>query len=165
MSVWLLSAKIVLSNRLNLAVASCAAIVFWIIFNAFDGILLFSPLTFYYPIPLDAMPNFLLSSITAPLVGIIISMNTYIYKHSHKIASKSLFSSSTLGTVSSMCVSCSSVGFYLSSIFGSTGVAASTFLSSYQIPLRILAIFVLIWAYYSAHRSITRSCYVNLRRN
>src|SRR5690606_33903504 len=135
------------------------AIVFWMIFNILDGILLLSPPAFYYPIPDDAIPGFVLSHITAALVGIVVSMNVYLFKDMKTGGAKTSFlSGSTLGTVSSMCASCSSVGFYLATTFGTAGVAASTLLSNYQLPLRLLAIGLLIWAYYSAHRRITRSC-------
>jgi hypothetical protein len=91
-------------------------------------------------------------------------MNAFIYNRSKKIATKSLISSSTLGMVSSMCASCGSIGFYLSSTFGTAGVAASTFFSNYQIPLRIVAIIILLWAYFSAHRNIMKSCSINVKK-
>jgi hypothetical protein len=67
-----------------------------------------------------------------------------------------------LGTVSSMYVSCSSFGFYLATIFGSAGVAASTFMPNNQIPLGLVAIGVLAWAYYSTHERILGTCNVKL---
>jgi len=150
---------IVFSNKAYVAMTVSVAIVFWMIFNILDGILLLSPPAFYYPIPDDAIPGFVLSHITAALVGIVVSMNVYLFKDMKTGGAKTSFlSGSTLGTVSSMCASCSSVGFYLATTFGTAGVAASTLLSNYQLPLRLLAIGLLIWAYYSAHRRITRSC-------
>lgn len=155
-----LSARMVFSGKSYIALAAAVAIAFWIVFNALDGLLLFSPfLNFYYPIPQDAIPGFILSNVTAPLIGVVVSMNIYIVRNSGSGASKSsFFSGSGLGTVSSMCAGCSSVGFYLATTFGTAGVAASTILSNYQLPLRLLAIGLLAWAYYSAHRRITKSC-------
>jgi len=57
----------------------------------------------------------------------------------------SLFSGTTLGMASSICASCSSIGFYLVVTLGATGVAAPTFLSNYQLPLRIAAIALLVY--------------------
>jgi hypothetical protein len=86
-------------------------------------------------------------------------MNVYLFRKLSARGNKTPFlSGSTLGTVSSMCAGCSSVGFYLAATFGTAGVAASTFLSNYQLPLRLLAIGLLVWAYYSAHRRIAKSC-------
>jgi uncharacterized membrane protein YfhO len=73
----------------------------------------------------------------------------------------SFFSGSTIGTVSSICAGCSSVGFYLATTFGAAGVAASSLMSNYQLPLRLLAIGLLILTYYSAHKRITHSCSLN----
>lgn len=148
--------RMVFSNKAYVALAAAIAIISWIIFNVFDGLLFFSPVVaFYYPLPIDAVPGFVLSNITAALMGIIVSMNVYVFRNSRAKASKSsFFSGSTLGTVSSMCAGCSSFGFYLATLFGTAGVAASTFLSNYQIPLRLVAIGLLIWAYYSAHRQV-----------
>jgi len=145
-----------------IALAAAVAVAFWIIFNALDGLLLFSRfLNFYYPIPQDAIPGFVLSNITAPLIGIVVSMNVYIARNSgSRISRSSFFSGSALGTVSSVCAGCSSVGFYLATTFGTAGVAASTVLSNYQLPLRLLAIGLLVWAYYSAHHRIAKSCVV-----
>jgi hypothetical protein len=155
-----LSARMVFSDKSYVALAAAVAVAFWIIFNVLDGLLFFSPIVnFYYPIPQDAVPGFILSNIMAPLLGIVVSMNVYIFRNSKAGMNKSsFFSGSTLGTVSSMCAGCSSVGFYLATTFGAAGVAASSFMSNYQLPLRLLALGLLVWAYYSAHRRITRSC-------
>ena len=151
----------VFSSKPYAALAAAVAVAFWIIFNILDGLILLSPLNFYYPIPEDAVPGFVLSHVTAALVGIVVGMNVYLFRNLAAKSNKSPFlSGSTLGTVSSMCASCSSVGFYLAATFGTAGVAASTFLTNYQLPLRLLAIGLLIWAYYSAHRRITKSCAV-----
>jgi hypothetical protein len=158
---WTLSARMVFSNIWYILLAATTTAVFWIIFNTLDGLLLFSPLAFYYPIPTDAIPGFLLSNITAPLAGIIISMNAYMYKNSLRAGNKSFFSGSILGTASSVCAGCSSVGFYMSTTFGTAGVAASTFLSNYQLPLRLAAIGLLVWSYYTANRGIARSCAIS----
>lgn len=155
--------RMVFSQKKYVATAIAVAAAFWILFNFLDQLLFFSPfLNFYYPLPGDAIPGFILSIVTSALMGIIVAMNMYIIRDSRRGVNKSsLFSGSFLGTASSMCASCSSVGFYLVTTFGAAGVATSSFLSNYQIPLRLIAIGFLIWAYYSAHRKITRSCRID----
>jgi hypothetical protein len=59
-----------------------------------------------------------------------------------------------------MCVGCSSIGVFLATTFGAAGAATFSFMSNYQIPFRLLAIGLLAWAYYSAHRRIAKSCAV-----
>lgn len=155
------AARMVFSNKAYTALAAAVAIAFWLIFNILDGLILLSPLNFYYPIPADAVPGFVLSHVTTALVGIVVSMNVYMLRNVSAKGGKAPFlSGSTLGTVSSMCAGCSSVGFYLAATFGTAGVVASTFLSNYQLALRLLAIGLLVWAYYSAHKRITKSCAV-----
>jgi hypothetical protein len=157
-----LSARMVFSSKTHVALAVAVATAFWVIFNYFDGLLLFSPtIDFYTPIPSGAIPGFVFSNITAPLVGIVVSMNVYIIRNfrSAKMGT-SFFSGSILSTASSMCVGCSSIGVFLATTFGTAGAATSSFMANYQIPFRLLAIGLLAWAYYSAHRKITKSCTV-----
>ena len=150
------------SYWLYIALAGAISSIFWIIFSVFDQLLFFSPIFAFY-LPDDALVGFILSTITAVLMGIVVSMNVYIIKHSRnlKLAIGSLFSGSTLSMISSTCASCSSIGFLLVSTFGGIGVTASTFLSNYQIPLRIMSIALLVWALYSAVDKLTRSCGFN----
>jgi hypothetical protein len=154
-----LSVKLVFSNKYYAAMAVVIGAAFWIIFNIFDGLLFLSPVVaFYYPLPPDSVPGFILSNVTAALVGIVVSMNIYIFRNQKVRFGTSLFSGPTLGTVSSMCASCSSIGFFLVTTLGGAGVAASSFLTNYQIPLRLVSIALLLWAYYSTHHKITASC-------
>ncbi|HEY7733563.1 MAG TPA: hypothetical protein VIB07_02100 [Nitrososphaera sp.] len=154
-----LAIRLVFSNRMYSCVAIAVGVALWIIFNALDGLLFFLPgLAFYYPLPEDAVPGFFFSIATAALAGIVVSMNIFIVRSRLKPEKSSLLSGSTLGTISSMCASCSSVGFYLAATFGAAGVAASSFLANYQLPLRLAAIALLILAYYAANKKIAGSC-------
>ena len=142
----LLSIRIVFSNSAYIILAGAIAIGFWILFSVFDQLLFFLPVLVFY-LPHDAITGFILSNITAVIMGIVISMNVYMLKHSKLKISKSLFSGSTIGILSSTCASCSSLGFLLISTFGGLGIVASNFLSIYQIPLRLVSIGILIWHY------------------
>lgn len=155
-----LLARMVFSDKSYLALTVGVAVTFWIIFNVLDGLLFFSPVVaFYYPLPQDAVSGFVVSNIMSALIGIVVSMNVYAFRNSGSgINKSSFFPGSILGTVSSMCAGCSSVGFYFATTFGAAGVAASSFMSNYQLPLRLLSIGLLVWAYYSAHQRITKSC-------
>ena len=149
-------------NWLYIVLAGVVSSILWIIFSIFDQLLFFSPIFVFY-LPDDALVGFILSTISAVLMGIVVSMNVYIVKHSGnlKVTIGSLFSGSTLSLISSTCASCSSVGFLLVSTFGGIGVTASTFLSNYQIPLRIMSVALLMWALYSASSKLTGSCVLN----
>ena len=106
------------------------------------------------------LAGFILSNITAILLGMVVSMNVYVLRHSRgmKFNAASFFSGSSIGVLSSTCASCSSLGILLVSILGGAGVTLSAFLSNYQTPLRIISIALLLWAYYSISSRLTRSC-------
>jgi len=131
--------------------------IFWIFFNVFDQLLFFSPILYFY-LPNDAIIGFIFTNISAFLLGIVVSMNIYLIKNSKLRLEKSLISSSFLGIVSSACASCSSIGFLIISTFGGAGIVATGFLTNYQLPLRLLAIGIMIWALYTIHKRITNSC-------
>ena len=156
-----LSTKIVFSKWPYTTLAGAIAGIFWIIFNSFDQLLFFFPvLTFY--LSSDAILSFIISNITTVLLGVVISMNVYVFKNLKGLkiiggGTSSLFSSSSLSIISSTCASCSSIGFLLISTFGGVGVTVSAFLSNYQIPLRLISLLLLIWAYYSVSKTLTRS--------
>jgi hypothetical protein len=155
----LISIKLVFSHWEYIAIAGTIAIIFWIVFNVFEQLLFFSPIVIFY-LPEDAVMGFILSNITAILLGIVVSMNVYVLKHSRgmKFNAASFFSGSSIGVLSSTCASCSSLGFLLVSTLGGAGITLSTFLSNYQTPLRIVSIALLIWAYYSISIRLTRGC-------
>ena len=157
---FLSSFKIVFSsNPIYVIISILITIFFWIILNVVAELLFFSPIWVFY-LPSDAVFGFILTNITAVLVGIVTSMNIYIIKNSQLKLSRSLFSGTSIGLISSTCVSCSSIGFALISTFGGIGILISNFLSVYEIPLRIISIAILIYAIYSSHNRIIKSCYL-----
>jgi hypothetical protein len=98
--------------------AATTAVIFWIVSSIFDQLLFFSPIVIFY-LPDDAVVGFILVNITAMLLGIVVSMNIYVIRHSKmKVNSLSFFSGSSLSVLSSTCVSCSSLGFFLVSTRG-----------------------------------------------
>lgn len=132
-------------------------ILFWILFNILDELLYFSPILFFY-IPSDAISAFILTNISAFLLGIVVSMNIYLMRNSKMRLGKSFVSGSFLGVISSACASCSSIGFLIISTFGGAGIIATTLLTNYQIPLRLVSIGILIWALYTVNYKVLKGC-------
>ncbi|MBN4046053.1 hypothetical protein JYT57_00040 [Nitrosarchaeum koreense] len=130
---------------------------FWVTFNVLGELLFFTPVLVFW-LPTDAIPVFVLSNIISVLMGIVLSMNVYVLKNTKVKMNKSSFLGSTVGMTAGGCASCSTVGFVLLTSFGTAGVAASTFLSIYQIPLLIGSIGLLLWSYYSIHNKLTKNC-------
>ncbi|MCC2648412.1 MAG: hypothetical protein K0R16_1215, partial [Nitrososphaeraceae archaeon] len=77
----LLSIRLVFSNSAYIILAGAITIGFWILFSVFDQLLFFLPVLVFY-LPHDAITGFILSNITAVIMGIVISMNVYMLKHS-----------------------------------------------------------------------------------
>ena len=128
--------------------------------SVFDQLLFFSPIVIFY-LPDDAVIGFILATITLILLGIVVSINAYVFKHSKlKIGFVSFLSGSTMSVLSSTCASCSSLGFLLVSVFGGTGVVASSFLSNYQTPLCVFSVALLLWAMMSISNKLTKSCVI-----
>ena len=152
--------RIVFSSILYISLAAAITAGFWIIFNVFEQLLFFWPVWVFY-LPEDAIISFILTNVSAVLMGLLVSMNVYIIKHFKlQISKSSLFSGTGLSILSSTCISCSSVGFLLISTFGGLGIVVSNFLSIYQIQLRILSIAILLFALYSVHARIKKGCMI-----
>ncbi len=151
----------VFSSWIYILFAVAITVTFWIVSSIFDQLLFFYPIVIFY-LPDDALVGFILANITAIILGIVVSMNIYMFRYSKmKINIASFFSGSSLSVISSTCASCSSVGFFLISTLGAAGVTVSSFVSNYQTPLRLLSIALLIWAYYSINSKLTKSCMRN----
>lgn len=154
------SFKLVFSNPIYVIFAATTFVTLWIVFNVFGEMLFFSPVLVFY-LPQDAIPVFALTNIISALMGIVVSMNVYVIKHSRLKMNKSFFSGSTVGLVSGACASCSSMGFILLTSLGGAGIVASTFLSVFQIPLLLASIGILVWSYYSINNKLTKSCIID----
>ena len=151
--------KIVYASNPILYIGSTILVftLFWIFINVFDELLYFSPILYFY-LPNDAIVGFILSTASALLLGVVVSMNIYLLRNSSIKLDKSLISSSFLTILSSACASCSSIGFIMISTFGSAGIIATAFLTNYQIPLRLVSIGILILALYTVCRRTTNNC-------
>src|SRR5829696_8224930 len=143
----LVSVKLVFSHWAYITLAGTIAAIFWIIFNVFEQLLFFYPIVVFY-LPEDAITGFIFSNITAILLGMVVSMNVYVLKHSRDVKLRSATSF----------FSGSSLGFLLVSTLGGAGITLTTILSNYQIPLRLLSIALLVWAYHSVSIRLTRGC-------
>jgi uncharacterized membrane protein YsdA (DUF1294 family) len=144
------STKAVFSNKAYLSLAVFVAVAFWLISNISSQLIFFSPsLTFYWPIPESSILSFVLSNIIAGLIGVVVGMTVYMYRHSTNKPSRknnnkaaagqdhhrrhrhlySFFSSFwvsgsfSVGVISSVCASCSYPAsiFLFGSVFGGGG--------------------------------------------
>lgn len=175
-SIIFVATKTVFINRKYVILAVSITIFFWIILNYLEQLIFFYPyFVFYYPIPLDALPGFIVSNITALLLGLVLSLNVYIlrttslkirvsrdplYKNSkknHRLSLfYSLFSGSSISIFSSACSSCTSLlSSLLLPVIGVTGGATViSILDTYHMHMRIISLFILVITYYYLSKRI-----------
>jgi len=105
--------------------------------------------------------GFVLIVILSILSALVIPMNVYrinILKKSKGKMSGSVFSS-FIGSAAGAC-SCGPIGFAVVSTFGSVGVTTLAFLTNFELPIRIGAIALLAFTYYTTVKSLKIECKV-----
>jgi hypothetical protein len=142
------SLKLVFSNPLYLILAGVIFSGILVLLLHTRGLLFFEPFFVFY-LPQDSTLSFGLIIITAGLISLVISMVTYRIKTigaSTKMGTGIL--GSVLGAGAGVCTACGPVGFAVLSTFGATSATTLSFLSVHEIPLRIVAIAILIGTYF-----------------
>ena len=139
-----------------------------IIFSSMMTVLLFvSEFIFFEPFFVTHIPpgsefGFVLIAILSILSAIVIPMN--LFRITHLKNSKQKMSGgilgSTVGSIAGAC-SCWPIGFAVISTFGSIGATATAFLTNYEIPIRIIAIGILVITYFTTIKSLKTECNVN----
>lgn len=128
------------------------------------GLLLLSEFLFIEPYIIGHIPpgteiGFVLIVLISVLSGFVIPINIYriVMLNTSKTRMSGGFVGTMIGTAAGAC-SCGPVGFAIISTFGSVGSAASSFLTNYEIPIRIAAVCILILTMYTTYRSLKTEC-------
>ncbi len=153
--------KLVYSNPKYLLLASGIFVLMTI------GLLILSEYIFLEPYVVAHLPSgselgFILIVILSALSALVIPMNIFrinILKSSKQKMGGGILGS-IIGTAAGAC-SCGPIGFAVISTFGSVGATATTFLTNYEIPIRIIAIAILIVTYFTTIRSLKVECSLN----
>jgi len=96
------------------------------------------------------------------LSALVISLNVYrinIFNKSKSKMSTGVFGS-FIGTLAGAC-SCGPIGFAIVSTFGTIGATSSAFLTTFEIPIRIGAIALLIFTFYTTIKSLQVECNIH----
>ena len=128
------------------------------------GLLLLSEYIFLEPYVVSHLPKgtelgFVLIVILSALSALVIPMNIFrinILKSSKQKMSGGIFGS-IIGAAAGAC-SCGPVGFAVISTFGSVGATATAFLTNYELPIRIIAIGILVITYFTTVKSLKVEC-------
>lgn len=118
----------------------------------------FTP-SFVFYIPYERLVGFVLILTVSFLSGLVIPMNVYRIKTLQNKPGRigGSFVGSIIGASAGAC-SCGPVGFAIISTFGTIGGVATSLLTTYEIPLRILSTVILLYAYYTTTRSLSIAC-------
>jgi len=122
-------------------------------FLFFEPFLVFS----LYP---ETILSFLLIVILSIFAALAVSLNLYrvkLIKETRKIGS-SIFGT-ILGASAGAC-SCGPIAFSIITIFGTTGSIATSFLTIYEIPIRLTSIGILMVVIFVTTKSLAHECKV-----
>jgi hypothetical protein len=153
--------KVIFSNFKFLALSV-------IIFSSMMVLLLFiSEFIFFEPyfvthIPSGSELGFILIITLSALSALVIPMNLFRIinlKNAKQKMSGSIFGS-IVGSAAGAC-SCGPIGFAVISTFGSVGATATAFLTNYEIPIRVIAIAILVITYFTTIKSLKTECKVH----
>jgi len=128
------------------------------------GLLILSEYIFLEPYVVSHLPTgtefgFALIVTISALSALVLPMNVFrinILKSSTRKMGGSVIGS-FVGAAAGAC-SCGPIGFAVISTFGSVGATATAFLTNYEIPLRIIAIGVLVITYFTTVKSLKTEC-------
>ena len=112
-------------------------------------------------IPSGGELGFILIVVLSGLSALVIPMNLFRIinlKNSKQKMSGSIFGT-IVGSAAGAC-SCGPIGFAVISTFGSVGATATAFLTNYEIPIRIIAIGILVITYFTTIKSLKSECKV-----
>ena len=152
-----ISLRLVFSDYSYVALAGVVFSVMFMLISALSEFVYFQPYFIFYIAP-DRILAFSLIIAVSVLSGLVIPMNVYLIKTIQKAKRVGGgFLGSLVGASAGAC-SCGPIGFSIVSTFGTIGGTATAFLTTYEIPLRILSIGILGYVYYTTTRSLTDSC-------
>ena len=150
--------KMVFSYKKYLGLSITVFVTLLIALSIVSQLIFLSPI-FVFHVPTNAILDFTLIVIIASLSGIVTSLSVYrIHMLGNRIRKSGTgFFGSIIGAGAGAC-GCGSFGFAAVSIFGTVGGTATSFLTNYETPLRIISIAILCYAYYASVKSITSQC-------
>ena len=121
--------------------------------------LFFEPYFLFYVAEYEVL-NFLSIVVICILTGLVLSMS--IYRIRFLQASTKKLRSGLLGSIigAGAGACCGGIGVALISIFGAVGGVATSFLTNFEIPLRIISIGILIFTYFMIVKDLNRECKV-----
>jgi hypothetical protein len=151
------SLKLVFSNYGYVGIACALFVAMFVVLSALAEFVFFEPYFVFY-IPLDRIVSFALIIAVSAMSGLVIPMNVYLIKLVQKAKRASGGVLGSIVGVSAGVCGCGPVGFSIISTFGTIGGTATAFLTTYEIPFRLLSLGILGVAFYQTTRSLRDNC-------
>ena len=148
---------LVFANRAYVGLGIAVFAVMFVLISTLSEFVFFQPY-FVFSVPSERIASFVLGMAVSALSGIVIPMNVYLLKTIQKAKRVGGgFLGSLVGASAGAC-SCGPIGFSIISTFGTAGGVATAFLTTYEIPLRLVSLGILGYVYYTTSRTLTSSC-------
>ena len=155
--------KLVYSNTSSWIISGSLFAVLFVFMLYAREFLFFEPF-FAFQLPVDWILSFVLIIIVSGLIALVTSLAIFQMRTIKANAKKTGTGvvGSVIGVGAGVCSSCGQIGFAIISTFGVTGATSLSFLTVYEIPIRLLAIAILSGTYFVMIKGITKGCNVNL---
>ena len=153
--------QIVFSNPSYILISIGIFFLLFIPLISISEFLYFEPFLVFSLYP-ETLLSFVLIAILSFFSALAVSLNIYrvkLIKETRKIGT------SILGTVfgaSAGACSCGPIAFSLITTFGTAGSITTSFLTVYEIPIRLISIGILTIVVYATIKSLSRECRINL---
>ncbi len=156
-----LSLKLVFAKASYIVLAIAIFVGLLIMLSILSDFIFTKPYLLFY-VPQYAFVNFVLIVAVSALSGLVVSMSIYTIRMVRTNTKKAgtAFFGSIIGASAGAC-SCGSLGFAMISTFGAAGSTATAFLTNYEIPLRLVAIGILVYTYFIMAKGLTMECKIN----
>ena len=153
------SVKLVFSNYQYIILAAAIFVGMLIPLSIVSEFIFLEPYVVSH-LPSGSELSFLLIVIVSALSGLVLAMNVYRIKLFRSRAKSKITGGifgSIIGAAAGAC-SCGPIGFAVISTFGAAGGVATAFLSNYEIPIRLAAIAILVFTFYTTSKSLSIEC-------
>ena len=121
--------------------------------------LFFEPYLLFY-VPEYEILNFLSIFVICAMTGLVLSMSVYrirfLQASTRKLRTGLL--GSIVGAGAGAC--CGGIGVALISIFGTVGGVATSILTNFEIPLRVVSVTILVFTYFMIVKDLNKECKV-----
>jgi len=153
------SLKLVYSNISSWIISASLFSVIFIFMLYAREFLFFEPF-FAFQLPMDWILSFVLIIVVSGLIALVTSLAVFqmrVMKGTSKKTGTGMVGSA-IGLGAGVCSSCGQIGFAIISTFGVAGATSLSFLTVYEIPIRLLAIAILSGTYFVMIKGITKGC-------